>query len=154
MSDIEKVDKFLTDAEVFYLASVTEENKPKCRPLGFHMLEGDKIYFGVGTFKEVYAQITANPYVEIVATTFKEVYAQITANPYVEIVATQSPKFIRYYGKVVIDEDESLADKAFEKMPDLKKIYDENGWKMGIFHLEEATAEFRNMMAIEETYTF
>ena len=32
MSDIEKVDKFLTDAEVFYLASVTEENKPKCRP--------------------------------------------------------------------------------------------------------------------------
>ena len=113
MSDIEKVDKFLTDAEVFYLASVTEENKPKCRP-----------------------------------------YAQITANPYVEIVATQSPKFIRYYGKVVIDEDESLADKAFEKMPDLKKIYDENGWKMGIFHLEEATAEFRNMMAIEETYTF
>ena len=134
MSDIEKVDKFLTDAEVFYLASVTEENKPKCRPLGFHMLEGDKIYFGVGTFKEV--------------------YAQITANPYVEIVATQSPKFIRYYGKVVIDEDESLADKAFEKMPDLKKIYDENGWKMGILHLEEATAEFRNMMAIEETYTF
>ena len=102
MSDIEKVDKFLTDAEVFYLASVTEENKPKCRP----------------------------------------------------IVATQSPKFIRYYGKVVVDEDESLADKAFEKMPDLKKIYDENGWKMGIFHLEEATAEFRNMMAIEETYTF
>ena len=134
MSDIEKVDKFLTDAEVFYLASVTEENKPKCRPLGFHMLEGDKIYFGVGTFKEV--------------------YAQITANPYVEIVATQSPKFIRYYGKVVVDEDESLADKAFEKMPDLKKIYDENGWKMGIFHLEDATAEFRNMMAIEETYTF
>ena len=33
MSDIEKVDKFLTDAEVFYLASVTEENKPKCRPI-------------------------------------------------------------------------------------------------------------------------
>ena len=79
IKNIEKVDKFLTDAEVFYLASVTEENKPKCRPLGFHMLEGDKIYFGVGTFKEV--------------------YAQITANPYVEIVATQSPKFIRYYGK-------------------------------------------------------
>ena len=131
MSEIEKVDKFLADAEVFYLASVTEENKPKCRPLGFHMLEGDKIYFGVGTFKEV--------------------YKQITTNPYVEIVATQTPNFIRYYGKVVIDEDEALVEKAFAI---LKKLYEDNGWEMGIFHLEEATAEFRNMLAIEETYTF
>ena len=134
MSDIQKVDQFLADAEVFYLASVNEENKPKCRPLGFHMLEGDKLCFGVGTFKDV--------------------YKQITSNPYVEIVATQGPKFIRYYGKVVIDEDEELVKKAFEIMPDLKKVYEENGWKMGIFHLEEATAEFRNLMAVEETYTF
>ncbi len=134
MSDIERVNQYLSDAEVFYLATVTEENKPKCRPLGFHMLENEKIYFGVGTFKEV--------------------YKQIEANPYVEIVATIGPKFIRYYGKVVLDDDEALVEKTFAAMPEIGKIYKENGWEMGIFHLEEATAEFRNMMGIEETVTF
>ncbi|WP_461461328.1 pyridoxamine 5'-phosphate oxidase family protein, partial [Methanobrevibacter sp.] len=94
MSNIKKVDEFLTDAEVFYLATVTEENKPKNRPLGFHMLVDDKIYFGVGTFKEVYKQMKENPYVEISAT--------VNAN------------FIRYYGKVVFDDDPKLVDMVFE----------------------------------------
>ena len=49
---IEKVDEILTKAEVFYLSTVDGE-KPKVRPLGFHLLYEDKIYFGVGTFKEV-----------------------------------------------------------------------------------------------------
>ena len=48
MSDIEKVDEILTKAEVFYLATVDGE-KPKVRPIGFHLLKGDKIFFGVGT---------------------------------------------------------------------------------------------------------
>ena len=49
MSDIKKIDDILTNAEVFYLATVDGE-KPKVRPLGFHLLFEDKIYFGVGTF--------------------------------------------------------------------------------------------------------
>ena len=53
---IEKVDEILTKAEVFYLSTVDGE-KPKVRPLGFHLLYEDKIYFGVGTFKEVYKQM-------------------------------------------------------------------------------------------------
>jgi hypothetical protein len=45
---------------MFYFATV-DGNKPKCRPLGFQILHEDKIYFGVGDFKEVYKQIKANP---------------------------------------------------------------------------------------------
>lgn len=134
MSNIKKVDDFLTDAEVFYLATVTEENKPKNRPLGFHMLVDDKIYFGVGTFKEVYKQMKENPYVEISAT--------VNAN------------FIRYYGKVVFDDDPKLVDMVFEIMPEIKELYEKSGWQMGVFHLEEATCEFRNMIEIEEKYEF
>ncbi len=134
MSNIEKVDEFLTEAGVFYLATVNEENRPKNRPLGFHMLVDEKIYFGVGTFKEV--------------------YKQMEKNPYVEISATVMPRFIRYYGKVVFDNDETLVEKAFEALPEIKGLYEENGWEMGIFHLEEATAEFRGMIEIEEKYEF
>ena len=66
MSDIEKIDELLTKAEVFYLSTV-DGDKPKVRPLGFHLLDDGKIYFGVGTFKDVYKQMEANPNVEIAA---------------------------------------------------------------------------------------
>ena len=56
MSDIQKVNEFITEAGVFFLASV-DGDQAKCRPLGFHMLVDDKIYFGVGTFKEVWKQM-------------------------------------------------------------------------------------------------
>ena len=31
------------------------------------MLDSDKLYFGCGTFKKVYAQLTSNPNVEVLA---------------------------------------------------------------------------------------
>ena len=39
-------------------------------------------------------------------------------------------------------------------MPDIAEAYKANGWEMGIFYLENATAEIRNMFEIEESYTF
>ena len=42
MSDIQKIDDILSKAEVFYLATV-DGDKPKVRPLGFHLLFEDKI---------------------------------------------------------------------------------------------------------------
>lgn len=133
MSDIEKVDKILTDAEVFYLATV-DGDTPKCRPLGFHLLHDEKIYFGVGTFKAV--------------------YQQLQANPKLEVVAWNGDKFLRYYGTANLDKNEEVVQKAFEIMPDIKEVYEANGWEMGVFYIDDATAEIRNMMAVEETYEF
>lgn len=133
MSDIAKINDLITRAEVFYLATV-DGDRPKCRPLGFHLLDGDKIYFGVGTFKEV--------------------YKQMQANPNVEISAWDGEHILRYYGKANLDKKEAIAEKAFELMPELAEIYKSNGWEMGIFYLEDATAEIRNMFEIEESYEF
>ena len=121
MSNIEKVDKILTKAEVFYLSTV-DGDKPKVRPLGFHLLDGDKIYFGVGTYKDV--------------------YKQMEANSNVEIAAWDGEHFLRYYGVADLSENEEIVNKAFER------------WEMGIFFLDKATAEIRNMMEVEETYEF
>lgn len=133
MSDIAKVNDLITRAEVFYLATV-DGDKPKCRPLGFHLLDEDKIYFGVGTFKEV--------------------YKQMQANPNVEISAWDGEHILRYYGKANLDKNDQIVEKAFEMMPELAEIYKSNGWEMGIFYLEDATAEIRNMFEIEESYEF
>lgn len=133
MSDIEKIDEILTNAEVFYLATV-EGEKPKVRPLGFHLLDDGKIFFGVGTFKAV--------------------YKQMEANPNVEIAAWDGEHFLRYYGEANLDKNEEVANKALELMPEIKEMYEANGWEMGIFYLDNATAEIRNMMEVEEKYEF
>ena len=133
MSDIEKVDELLTKAEVFYLSTV-DGNKPKVRPLGFHLLKDDKIYFGVGTFKTV--------------------YKQMEENPNVEIAAWDGEHFLRYYGVANLDKQEEIAKEALSLMPEVAQLYNANGWEMGIFYLDNATAEIRNMMEVEETYEF
>lgn len=133
MSNIEKIDEILNKAEVFYFATVNGD-KPKCRPLGFHLLDDGKIYFGVGTFKEV--------------------YKQMQNNPNVEVVAWEGEHFLRYYGIATFEKNEKVNEKAFELMPDIKALYEENEWEMGLFYINNATAEIRNMMTVEETYEF
>ena len=55
MSNAQKVNDFLDKAKVFYLLT-TDGDAPKGRPFGFHMLVDDKVYFGCGTFKNVFAR--------------------------------------------------------------------------------------------------
>ena len=133
MSDIEKVQEILDKAETFYLATV-DGDKPKVRPLGGRVYHEDKIYFTVGTFKDV--------------------YKQLEANPNTEIAAWDGEHFLRYYGEAVIEKNEEVVEKAFEAMPQIKELYEANGFEMGVFYLDNATAEIRNMMEIEETYEF
>ena len=66
MSNIAKVNDFLDKAQVFYFLT-TDGDQPKGRPFGLHLLDGDRLYFGCGTFKNVFHQLTANPKVEILA---------------------------------------------------------------------------------------
>ena len=131
----QKIDEFISKAEVFFLATV-DGDKPKNRPLGFHLLKDDKIYFGVGNQKEVYKQLISNPNVEIVA-----------------VVETN---FLRYYGKAVFEETYDFADSIVAGNEFLQSIYnDETGFKLAVFHLEEATAELRDITgAIMESYNF
>ncbi len=133
MSEIQKVDELLTKAEVFYLATV-DGDRPKVRPLGFHLLYEDKIYFGVGNHKDV--------------------YKQLEANQNVEIAAWDGEHFLRYYGVADLSGNDAVVEKAFELMPEIAEAYKANNWEMGVFFLNDATAEFRNMFAIEESYEF
>lgn len=119
---MDEVLKFLSENSPFYFATV-DGDKPKVRPFGFFMHYENKLYFGAGKHKKSYQQILANPYVEISTTSVKG-------------------EWIRIYGKAVIDDRKDTLDKAFETLPRLKEIYNEKtGYKMGLFFLEEATAE-------------
>lgn len=133
MSDIEKVDKYLEEAGMFFLATV-DGDQPKCRPLGLHILHDDKIYFGIGDFKEV--------------------YKQMEVNPKIEIVASKGEDILRYYGVAKFEDNQEVLNICWDVLGDLKALYDENGWNMKLFYVDDATAEFRNMFSVEESYNF
>ena len=122
-----KLNDFLTEAGVFFLAT-TDGSQPKLRPLGAHFEMDGKVLFGVGDFKYVYKQMVANPLVEISA-------------------AKPDGKWLRYTGKVVFDTDPKYAAAMLEALPQLKEVYNEKtGYKLAMFHLEEATAVVIPMM--------
>ena len=112
-----KINDFLTEAGMFFLASV-DGDQPKVRPLGLHIEMDGKVLFGIGDFKDVYKQLVANPKTEIVA-------------------CKPNGHWLRYTGKAVFETDPKYAEAALEAMPHLKSIYNEKtGYKMMIFHLE------------------
>ena len=131
MSNVAKVNEFLDNAKVFYFLT-TDGDQPKGRPFSFHMLEGDKLYFGCGTFKKV--------------------YSQLSANPKVEVLAVNGGEFMRYDGIVKEVNDDALLDKVRENMPQIMALYDKNGWTMQLFYLENGHAEIRGMMDLKEEF--
>ena len=87
MSKAAKVHEFLNKAKVFYFLT-TDGDQPKGRPFGFQMLVNDTLYFGCGTFKNV--------------------FKQLTKNPKVEILAVNGGEFLRYDGQAKVVKDAEL----------------------------------------------
>ncbi len=117
-----RINDFLNDAGIFYLA--TEDGKqPKMRPITGHFELDDKLIFTIGKHKNVYKQIMENPRVEIVA-------------------LNKKAQWLRYDGTAVFDNDPKYEEYAFKNNPALKNAYnEETGHKIGLFHLEDASAE-------------
>ena len=131
MTGAEKVHEFLNKAQVFYFLT-TDGDQPKGRPFGFQILIDDVIYFGCGTFKNV--------------------YRQLTANPKVEVLAVNGGEFLRYDGTVKTIRDSAIMARVREAIPQIMDMYDKNGWEMGLFCLENGHAEIRGMMDLKEEF--
>lgn len=131
MSNVTKVAEFLDKAKIFYFLTAIGD-QPKGRPFGFHMVVDDKLYFGCGTFKNV--------------------FKQLTENPKVEVLAVSGGEFMRYDGEAVVVKDEALTAKVREMSPQIMAMYDKNGWEMGLFYLKNGHAEIRGMMDLKEEF--
>ena len=116
-----KINDYLTETGTFFLATA-DGNQPKVRPLGAHVEIDGKVWFGVGTFKEVYKQLQANPLVELAA-------------------CKEDGHWLRMTGKAVFSDDPKYAEAMLESMPHLRNIYnEETGNKLGMFYIDAETA--------------
>ena len=121
MSKIQKLYDYLNECNGFFFASC-DGDKPRVRPFGFMMIFEDKLYFGMGTHKESYKQVQANPNVEICA---------------------MHPEggFIRVKGVAHFDMREVQAE-MFRVSPNLRKMYnEETGMVQATFYLSDIVAE-------------
>lgn len=118
---MDKVLKFLKDAETYYLATV-EGDQPKVRPFGTaHVFEG-KLYIQTGKVKDV--------------------SKQLHQNPKAEICAFKNGEWLRVSGKLIEDDHNEERQSMLDAYPSLQKMYKADDGNTEVFYFENATAIF------------
>lgn len=118
---MDKVLKFLKDAETYYLATV-EGDQPRVRPFGTaHVFEG-KLYIQTGKVKDV--------------------SKQLHQNPKSEICAFKNGEWLRVSGKLIEDDRNEARQSMLDVYPSLQKMYKADDGNTEVFYFENATAIF------------
>ena len=126
---MERVEKFLKDANVYYLATM-EGDQPRVRPFGTaHIFEG-KLYIQTGKVKEVYKQI-------------KE-------NPKAEICACMKDQWLRVSGELMEDDRREARQSMLDDYPSLQSMYSADDGNTAVFYFQNATAVFSSFQAEPE----
>ena len=95
---MEEALQFLSDAGVYYIASVDGEGKPHVRPFGSRAIVNGKFYIFMSFPKAVYTQMMENGYVELATMGKDRSWIRIAAKAVpVENLETRE-KIIKAYG--------------------------------------------------------
>ncbi len=130
---MERICKFLKEANVYYLATV-EGDQPRVRPFGTaHIFEG-KLYIQTGKVKPVSKQLAANPKAEICA--FKD------------------GAWIRVAGELVEDDRVEAKKSMLDAYENLRSMYDENDDNTQVLYFKNGVATFCSFGAAPEVVEF
>ena len=130
MSGIEKVYRFLEEAQTYYLATV-EGDQPRVRPFGTELVYEGKLYIQTGKSKDV--------------------SKQLAANPKAEICAFQGGKWLRVAGELVNDDRREVKAAMLEKYPSLQRMYSADDDNTQVLYFKNATATFASFTEAPET---
>lgn len=123
---MEEVEKFLKEAETYYLATI-KGDQPRVRPFGTaHIFEG-KLY--IQTSKK------------------KDVSKQLHANPKAELCAFKGGEWIRVAGELVEDDRVEARQSMLDAYPGLKKMYAADDGNTEVFY-------FKNGVATISSFTY
>lgn len=130
---MERVAKFLKEAETYYLATV-EGDQPRVRPFGTaHIFEG-KLYIQTGKVKDV--------------------SKQLHQNPKAEICAFKNGEWLRVSGKLIEDDRNEARQSMLDAYPSLQKMYKVDDGNTEVFYFENATAIFSSFIHEPEIIEF
>ena len=130
---MEQVEKFLKEADVYYLATM-EGDQPRVRPFGTaHIFEG-KLYIQTGKVKGVYKQL-------------KE-------NPKAEICACIKDQWLRVSGELIEDDRREARQSMLDDYPSLQSMYSADDGNTAVFYFQNGTAVFSSLEAEPEVIKF
>ena len=130
---MERVEKFLKEANTYYLAT-TEGDQPRVRPFGTaHIFEG-KLYIQTGKVKDG--------------------YRQLIANPKAEICACMKDEWLRVSGELVEDDRREARQSMMDAYPSLQSIYSADDGNTAVFYFKNATAVFSSFTKEPEVIRF
>ena len=133
MQAIERVCKFLKEAETYYLATV-EGNQPRVRPFGTANIFEGKLYIQTGKVKPT--------------------SKQLLANPKAEICAFHNGVWVRIAGELIEDDRVEARKSMLDAYPNLRGMYDENDGNTQVFYFRNAVATFSSFTAAPEVVEF
>ena len=133
MEAIERVCKFLKEAETYYLATV-EGNQPRVRPFGTANIFEGKLYIQTGKVKPT--------------------SKQLLANPKAEICAFHNGVWVRVAGELIEDDRVEARKSMLDAYPNLRKMYDENDGNTQVFYFRNAEATFSSFTTAPEVVEF
>ena len=133
MEAIERVCKFLKEAETYYLATV-EGNQPRVRPFGTANIFEGKLYIQTGKVKPT--------------------SKQLLANPKAEVCAFHNGVWVRVAGELIEDDRVEARKSMLDAYPNLRAMYDENDNNTQVFYFRSAVATFSSFTAAPEVVEF
>ena len=128
---LEKVVKFLDEAQTYYLATV-EGDQPRVRPFGTALIYKDRLYIQTGKIKPE--------------------SKQLKANPKAEICAFMNGKWLRVSGELFEDDTREVKTLMLEKMPMLRHMYNEDDGNMQMLYFKNAKATFSSFTEAPESF--
>ena len=130
---MKRVYDFLKKAEVYYLATV-EEDQPRVRPFGtINEFEG-RLYIQTGKVKPT--------------------SRQLSMNQKAELCAFLGGEWIRIACELVEDDRYEAKKSMLDAYPNLRGMYDENDGNTQVFYMKNATATFCAFGKATETVKF
>lgn len=130
---MQRVEKFLKEAETYYLATV-DKDQPRVRPFGTANIFEGKLYIQTGKVKDVSKQIHANPKFEICA--FKD------------------GQWLRVAGTLVEDPRIEAKQAMLDAYPSLQGMYKADDDNTEVFYIKDATATFSSFTSAPEVVKF
>ena len=124
---------FLKACGTFYLATV-DGDQPRVRPFGAVALFEDKLYITTGNVKPV--------------------FAQLMANPKIEISGMLGGDWIRLTAVAVRDERREAKTAMLEENPVLRGMYSEDDGVLEVLYLTDATVSICSFTKPPVQFTF
>ena len=130
---MQRVEKFLKEADAYYLATV-EGDQPRVRPFGTANIFEGKLYIQTGKSKDV--------------------SKQIAANPKVELCAFKGDTWLRVAGELAEDDRVEAKQAMLSAYPSLQKMYSAEDANTQVLYFKSATATFSSFTAPPETISW